>query len=314
MQALPADNETRLPRAVMRQVAAINARSLSPIESETDLAPVASTAQPSTSGAPTADPQPAAPQSSNPPADPRHSDPAYWKHRFEVVNGILAKERESRATEVEGLHQRIVGLQGDMQTLRATAPQPKVDLGKYFTPEQIEEFGEDQALAIAQSADKVAREQVQAAIDREVKPLKEKQERDQKRQVDDAQDKFYTTLDELVVDWRVVDKTQPWLAWLAEPDEGTGLERQQILDAHITKANAPAIAAMFEAYRAATAVPIPQITPHGGGAGPNGDPPPVNPTGLLPLTQAEIKTFYKRAALNKVTDQERAEFEARLKR
>lgn len=130
MQATPALNETRLPRQVLQRSAAIAERQRAQAESEAaSAAPPAPPAEPSAPAATTADPTP--PQ---PPADPRESDPAYWKQRFKVTEGVLRTEREARTKEALEFNQRITELQDQIRTLQASAPAPDLDMGQFLTP------------------------------------------------------------------------------------------------------------------------------------------------------------------------------------
>jgi len=308
MQASQAKNETRLPRAVLKVSEALKAHIDARNEPKTDpVDPNAPPAQPSAEATPPADP--------NPPADPRATDPAYWKQRFEVTAGVLKAEREGRKTDALAFQQRITELGEQLRSAQATV-QPSntaVDLGQFFTPEQINLLGEDEATAIAKAALGTAQKAVKEAIDAEIKPLKEATKAAAEQTALERKTAFQDKLTEVSPNWAAIDQEQGWLAWLAEENE-QGVERQTLLDAHVKKGDATRVGAMFNAYLKSKELPVPPVTPNGSGAGPGGEPPPKpNPEGLTKPTAAETKDFYKRAALRKVTDQERAAFEARLK-
>lgn len=319
MQASPALNETRLPRQILRRSAAIEAR-LSEQRGEpkpvtTEPTPPAS---PSVGDVPPAEP----PQSTTPPAppappeDPRESDPAYWKQRFKVTEGVLRAERAHHQEEVGRMDQRLTELKEQVRTLQAAAPVPTPELGQFFTPEQVEELGKEQAEAIIKTVLTTAKSEVQAAIEAAVKPLQDRQVEDANRDKTRRQTAFTDGLLALVPDYQEVDATDGWQMWLSQKDEGTRLQRQEILNRHVAAADADAVAMMFRAY--ATTLrkappPVPPVTPHGTGAGPSGDPPPAPNMGLTAPSDAEVKAFYKRAGIGKVSDEERVKFEARLK-
>jgi hypothetical protein len=319
MPASTAKNETRLPRQVMRISAAIEQR-LRAQRGEPNADPAAQDtppAPPSDPTATTADPQPQAtpPALPQPPADPRETDPAYWKQRFSVVQGVLRTEREERKAEVLQFQQQISELQGEVRALQAAStPATRPDLGQFFTPEQIEELGEEQAEAIVNATLKTARSEVQSAIETAVKPLREERQREQENAQRSRQTAFLDKLAELVPDFAEIDETDAWKAWLAEDDEHSGLQRQAILDSHAARFDAVKVAKMFEAYVQASKprVPTPPVTPHGRGAAPSVDLPPPAPRLGYP-SKDEIASYYKRAKLGKVSDQERAQFDARLK-
>jgi hypothetical protein len=77
--------------------------------------------------------------------------------------------------------------------------------------------------------------------------------------------------------------------------------------------NALKVAKLFKDYLASKAPPPPPVAAVGRGAAPADELPPGDAIETQPPSPAEIKEFYKRSALGKVTDQQRASFEARLK-
>lgn len=311
-QASQALNETRLPRAVLRRSAAITARlEAQKAESEASAAdPNAPPATPSAEAAPPVAPTPPAPAQ-----DPRENDPAYWKQRFNVTAGVLRAERDERAAEAAGFNHRIAELEDQIRILQATAPSAPaaVDATTILTKEQIETLGEEEANAVVAAALKVARDAAQKAVEAEVKPLRDARANDAAQAQRDRRNAFLDKLYELAPD--LDDKDENWLAWLAQDDETTGLQRQAILTQHVTRGDAVKVAKMHAQWKASTAAPAPPappVAPNGSGATPAGLDPQQAKVLKAP-TQVEVREFYKRAALGKVTDAERKEFEARLK-
>lgn len=320
MQASPAPNETRLPRAVLRRSAAIQARLDAEREPKTDpVDPSAPPAQPSTQATPPVEPKPnnAAPVTAT---DPRDSDPEYWKQRFRVVEGRLKAREQEHRDAVGGLHQQISELTEQVRTLQANAPAQPTDIGEFLTPEQVEMLGEQEAQTIVETVLKAARKEVKTLVDAELKPLRDANTRQRADTQQDLKQRFLDQLTELVPDYEVVDATDGWKLWLADEDESTEVVRQTILDTHIGKANAAGVAKMFKAYKATLhQIPAPPVAPNGTGAGPSGSPPANQPSALTAPTKQEILDFHKRRATKRkgqpgyVTDQEAIEFEKRLK-
>jgi hypothetical protein len=316
MPATQASTETRVPRQVAARVAASVAR-YTPTETDppNPAAPNAPAPGPAAAAATPTDPQ-------APAVDPRHSDPNYWKQRFDVTSGILARERGERNTQIADLNRRITELQDQARNLQAAAPAAEIDLTKYFTPAQIETYGEEQCRVMAQTADKAATTKAQELIDAAVRPLREERTQAAANDAERAKQAFVDKLTELVPDWQTIDKDPRWLeGWLPEEDEN-GVQRQQLLDIHIANRNAAAAAKMFKRFAKSIEVPAPPVAPSGTGANPGGDAEPPTPGAVAsatPPTKAEVKDFYKRSATIRrgqpgyVTDQERATFEARLK-
>lgn len=311
-QASQALNETRLPRAVLKRSAAIQARlDAQKAESEASAAdPNAPPAPPSAEAAPPVAPTPPAPAT-----DPRENDPAYWKQRFNVTAGVLRVERDERAAEAADFNRRIAELEDQIRNLQATTPPAPaaVDATTILTQEQIETLGTEEAQAVVDAALKVARETAQKAIEAEVKPLRDARARDAADAQRARDNAFLEKLYELAPD--LDDKDENWLAWLAQEDEATGLQRQAILTQHVAKRDAVKAAKMHAQWKASTAAPAPPappVSPSGSGAAPAGID-LKQPRLLTPATNAEVREFSKRAALGKVTDAERKEFEARVK-
>lgn len=322
MQPNTAPNETKLPRAVLRRSAAIQARidaRNTPLEPEL---PDTGTAAPAIK--PAADPAPPIePQAAAPAADPRDSDPSYWKQRFQVTSGLLTKERGDRTTERDTLYQRVAKLEDEARTLQATAKptDDAIDLTQFYTPAQIEQYGEEQCRVMAATALRAARATAQQAIDAAVRPVREQQERQQTDTADAARQGFEDALTEQLPNWREVDSDQRWRTWLAEEDENE-VVRQTILNVYIEKANAIGAAKMMRKWIAtltpapkpAQVPPPPPMTPSGSGANPEGgNAPPPTPAAMQGTpTDAEVKDYFKRSALGKVKPDERVAFEAQL--
>lgn len=319
MTASVASTETRLPRAVVRQSAAIAARYAQPAETGTPSAdgtpaPAAPDATPAAPAATTAAP------ATVPPADPRENDPNYWKQRFNVTSGILAKERRERQEERTTLLQKQAELQAQISSSTAAPADETIDLTTFYTPQQIEQYGEEQCRVMAKTAMDAARATANKLIDDAVRPLKEQREREQADAVAAKKQAFIDKLIELVPNYQEIDVDPRWndetTGWLAQDDEN-GVQRQQLLNIHIANGNAPKVAKMFKDFIASITpqAPTPPVTPSGTGAAPGGDGavPAAVVAGLTAPTDAEVKDFYKRAAIGKVKDDERATFEARLK-
>jgi hypothetical protein len=302
-------NETRLPRAVLQRSAAIQAR----IDARTE--PKAASADDAPPVIPSADD--ATPVDPNnppaPPVDPRENDPAYWKQRFKVTQGVLTRERTERTEGEREFNRRLTELQDQIRTLQASTPAApeELDVSAFLTPEQVESLGEEEAKTIVKTAVDAARRTARQLVDAELQPLREQRATAQATTVRDQKAEFTDKLAELVPDFEEIDTNEGWNAWLAQDDEATGMQRQLLLDHHVGKLDAKKTAAMFDTYKKVAQLPQPPVVPNGNGAVPPGVPP--SQVALKPLTQGEIKDFYKRSALGKVKEAERLTFEARRK-
>lgn len=294
----------KLPRAVRRQLERLEQRN-EPQQPDDAPPPEADAAK----GA-SADPAPVPPAHQD-----RESTLDYWKQRFKVTEGILRSERTQWDRERETLLQQIDDLRSQLATAgtgAATNPDD-IDLGQFFTPEQIEQFGEDQCKLMAKTAMAITKTELNKQITAHIQPLRERQQREEEDAETKARREFHDRLAELVPDYQEIDASDEWKLWLAEKDEATDVPRQKILNAKIRSKGAEGAAEMFELFKESQVQPpAPPVSPSSSGGQLDAPVPPPAAAKGYP-TPAEIKDFYKRSAINKVSDKERLEFEARLR-
>ncbi len=333
MQTQQGQSDTVLPRSIQRQMKRMNDR-IEARSSATDPAAPPPAAGPDagvTDGGPSdpnATPQ-LAPSAETAPApaatDIRENDPAYWRARFRVTEGILRKAQQELRDAQTSADQTIQELRNQVAELQAAAPAStgKVDIAAFFTPEQIERFGEDQCEAMATAAIRAARSQADELIKQAVEPIKAQAKQQARNAQAATEQAFWERLAELTPDYEEINANPKWLAWLAEKDDQTKMVRQDILDNHRAKLNGDGVSALFEQFRKLqkpgnTGTEPPVTAPRSGGEN-NGGAPQVNTAGRGYPTPDEIRDFHKRAATIKnprdprfVTPKERTEFEARL--
>lgn len=333
MQTQQSQNDTALPRAVRRQMARLNEK----LEAKASASNSAPAPQPTegdagvTNGdtshaAPAPSPAPAA-SAPAPAADPRDNDPAYWKARFKVTEGMLRKSQEDLRAAQDEADRTIQELRNQMAELQARAPSTstaKVDITAFFTPEQIERFGAEQCEAMASAAIKAARSQADELIKQEVEPIKKKAQADQRNAQADREAGFWNALAEKTPDYPDINAKPEWLAWLAERDDRTKMVRQDILDAHRRNLDAEGVSALFEEFRTLQGSGKHRAEPPVAPARSGGENADAGGAGAASgargyPTPNEIRDFHKRAATIKnprdprfVTPKERQEFEARL--
>lgn len=309
MQASQAMNETRLPRAVLRRSELIQAR-IDAREPKTDAA------VPEAPETPVEAAQPAHPVDTDiltSAEAANNNDPAYWKQRFRATQGILAAERESRKAQVGEFNRRLTEMQEQLAQRQAATPAEPTDLGKYFTPEQVEDMGEDVCRAHVSAIEKNVREQLSMLVEKEIKPLRQEREQQQAAELEDRKAQFLDKLSELVPDYEDINASEDFLAWLAQVNDD-GILRQEVLNTHVSKWNAAATARVFEGFKKTRRAPLPPVSPHGSAAGPSGEPPARGAvSGGRAPDDREVREFFKRAAIGRVSAAERVEFEARMK-
>lgn len=335
--------ETPLPRALRRQMERVSAlQAQQRAGASSNAAPTPPATVPDGGAAndtnvpePAATPAAAAPVPSAPPAqapaapaaDQRENDPAYWRERFRVMQGINATQRTEHGEALATRDRELTDLRARVQELeqqlaaRPAGGSDKLDLSLFFKPEQIERFGEDQCEAMARAAIAAANSQAQQILDAEVKPLKERAKADDDRKVADAEAKFWKELGTLVPDFNEINADQAWLDWLTDLDDD-GEQRQKRLNRHRNARNAQGVANVFKDFlksKQPSAAP-PVAAPRGASGGGGNEAPPANVAGKGYPTREEIRDYTKRSATIRnprdprfVTDKEKVEFEARLK-
>lgn len=336
MATAAASDTTRLPRQVRERMERIRQAESQATEGadpppQIDTPPPPPPADPAAGPTPPAAPAtPAAPSQPefqtelrpfNDPAlatDPRAANPEYWRNRLSVVQGKLREALTTAHARESELQVRIEALEAEVATLKqnsGTAAPAPVDLTTIFTADQIEALGDEQASALATAAITAARQQVEATLSQRTAAETTQRERDAERQHKAKWKEFLVGLEEVVPNWAQIDARTDWREWLAQIDPATGVARQAALTAANRAYDVQATAAIFAAFtRALAPRPAPPVATPPRDAG--GTPPqaPKGPRDLsaVPPSSEEISDYYKRSALNKVSAQERVEFEKRL--
>lgn len=232
----------------------------------------------------------------------------YWESRFRSSEGAFKADQAKKLGTIEGQAERIRELEQQLEA--APAPAATIDVSKlklddYFTAEQISEFGADALRSLFGGVVKVVAAQVGAAVkpvEARVRSLSEGER--QKRYKEFVAAVGHPTTG--VPNWESVNKDPRWLAWLAEKDDATGLERQALLDDAHAKLDAPRVIAIFKRFlslqpgggQQPRRDPAERVIPKGG---PSGGPAGGNPPAAeLPVTRADIKAHFSKKAKDKV--------------
>lgn len=250
----------------------------------------------------------------------------YWRHRASCIDGIMKKDRSRFQAQLEAQNVRIAELQSEIVKLQTAKPvtEEDIDLSQYFTPEAIEELGEDQARHIAKTSITAAKRIATDEIEKAVEPIRQQSKNSEKAVLERKAQEFEDKLTELVPGHLAIDDgngkhAAGWEEFLLSEDPASGITRNELLQRHARQYNAKQVARIFNQFidSQGTRVPVPATPPvlPAGNVGNNGAAPAApafaGPQGLP--NAAEIRDFYKRSALGKVSDEERKHFEARIK-
>ncbi len=249
---------------------------------------------PAEQAAPEAQPQGAAPvdpaQSADPtpPAQAETRDAAYWRHRFDVIQGKYNVEVPALRKEVADLKQQLAAAPNAQQ---GSAVQRAQEAMAELTQAEIDEFGPDLVNLIKRVAGSAAAAQASQAGQGDLQTIKSELSQLREEQQQDAQARFWATLEELVPDFRAINANPAFLAWLSEIDPMSGAARQQLL-ANAQHALDPyRVATIFRSFTGAApkkpTIPDELVQPRQSRAA------PAEPSAAKVWTRGEISQFYR---------------------
>lgn len=295
----------RLPRAVIEAERKAN-EALERIQAARNPQPPADPAA-DPAPQPPADPAPVVNTDATPPAPPApaptQGDDEKWEARYKTIAGKynaevprLHQQLKERDSELKGLKDRIELLEA------ASTKEPLVK------PEEVQEFGEPLVDLIRRAA----REEI-GAKDVEIQQLKSKLESFEVKTTANTEATFYEDLARAVPDWMAINDDPEFHKWLAEHDELTGYQRQQILSQAEANRDATRVARFFSAYKkvqegtvaAATNTLEQQVAPTSSRV----DAPPQ---GKKIWTRAEIADFYAKDRRGGYTEEQSAAIDSEI--
>jgi len=244
---------TRVPEAVQRQAAEVEALDAAMLAQETP-----------------PEPPPPEPPAEPPPAPPPTGDD--WQQKFQTLQGKYNAEVPQLRNQVANLQRQIEDLKAapspTPEPPPAAAPPPEI---KLITDEDTETYGDD----LIDLMRRISRETdagERAKLTGEIADLR-KQMAAQATQVetvagaatDERRAKYFTDLGKAVANYDEVDNSQAWKDWLMQTDEFSGLVRNEILQTAYFNFDVERTAKVFNQFIAgATPEPPPP-------------PPPVDP-------------------------------------
>lgn len=264
----------------------------------------ASSAQPQPQPGAAAQAAPGAPDT--PPAtDPRETDPAYWRARFEVMQGKYNAEVPALTQQVQDLRAQLDELQRQPAASPAPAAPLTEDELKEYTPEYFDMMGR--------------------FVESKVKPVvaqKDEQLGQLSTQVATLQDsllqQYEANLDLLVPKWREINVMPQFIAWLNGTVVSTNpplMAMDALQDAHARR-NAVKVAQIFLDWARSAGADPGKPQPGFIAEPPAGGPPPSAPNQNPPQgriwKRSEISAFYADVARGyyRGRESEKAQLEA----
>lgn len=202
-----------------------------------------------------------------PPAEPatREEDTAYWKKRFETVQGKLDAEMPRLFEQLRNQGETIKQLSTQLQTKeQQEAPSPAAT-ETLVTQTDIDAFGDDLIDAMRRTAreevgkviavERAALEQRFGAVETQVGEVGQ-------QVVKTAVDTFWGDVAKLVPDWPVVDKNPAWISWLDTSPEYAETSYRELAAQAIQKGSPQKIAKLVDTWKKETEqAPPPEIPP-----------------------------------------------------
>lgn len=173
-----------------------------------------------------------------------------WKHKYETINGKYIAEGERLRDEIRQIREDIGRMKpSDPAPPPAEAPaHAKADISKYFSPKDIEEYGEDFLRKQAEIAMRIAEEQVA--------PLKRELESERKRMSDTEFKTFESSVRGAIPDYDRINTSPEFVDWLGKtPDGFSGRTLYDSLNDAGVKRDLNRVKAIFGAFTAQKAPP-----------------------------------------------------------
>lgn len=251
-QPRPNDPNTRIPAAVRRAAAEAEALHAQIFNKEGDTPPAEPAPEPAADAtppaAPTPEPAPApAPTAQVTPAS--NNEPIDWEHRFNSMKGRFERERADRLALSEQLAQTQQLLATREATPAPTTTETPAELRpeSFLKPEEISEYGEEFLGVVGKKAKAELLPELnglRAQMTRIEKQLEGQTVSNKTR----ARHDMHIKLDEALPNWKQVNVAPEFHAWLALPDEFSGVIRHELLKTAYEQNNAPRVLAFFRSF------------------------------------------------------------------
>lgn len=207
------------------------------------------------------------PEPAQAPSQQETRDAAYWRHRFDVVQGKYQAELKPLREENGQLKTQVGQLEAQIKELSEKQVQPKTDtladakqsVIDSLTQEKREEFGDDLITLMAEIAmgavSKTAAPAQPAKDDEvrnEVERLKQEREAEKQEQQEHLTANFMADLNAQVPDWLDLQNADESQQWLKSYDSSTGQRVNDALQQAADRGDVRTAVAMFNHMRKIT--------------------------------------------------------------
>lgn len=172
-----------------------------------------------------------------PPAPPQGDEP--WEARYRSLHGKYNAEIPRLNAALKERDAEMSALREEVEALKKAK-----DKQSLVKPEEIQEFGEPLVDLIRRAA----REEV-GSKDQEIAELKSQLKSIKSTSEQSTEATFYEKLASAIPDWMAINDDPEFHTWLAEHDELTGYQRQELLTQAEKRKDAGRVARFFDAFK-----------------------------------------------------------------
>lgn len=218
-----------------------------------------------------------------------------WENKYKVLAGKYSAEVPTLAAEKRELRHKVQQLEKELENLKQAPSRERL-----VKDEEVAEYGENLVDLIRRAA----REEVQSK-DQEIEFLKSKLEQFEHQTQKNNTVDFYSRLGALVPDWVAVNENKSFHKWLAQRDELTGIERQEMLVQAEAERSPERVAAFFNAFKRQTSSAMVQANDRlASQVSPAAEVSDGPPPGKRVWTRAQISSFYQQVRTGEISDAE----------
>ena len=248
----------------------------------------------------------AAPAPQEPPAAPaaQPASPAEdWQQKYRSLQGMYQAEVPELRAKTKLAESELTALKEQVRALTVAAQAAQQATKTEPDPRDVSAFGEDMIDMVRRYAEQTlaaVRGEVTGqlqTLDARVGALEGAVTGVSKRTEATLETQFYAALTSMVPDWKELNASEPWLAWLSQVDEVYGVPRQAALDQAHQRGDVERVAAVFKMFKAQqparpSAALASQVSPDAGGGASAPQAPQARPL----MAQKAVQTFYNDVA------------------
>ena len=180
----------------------------------------------------------------------KENDPAFWKHKYDVLQGKYDAEVPRLQQSNNGLQGRLGEMENQLARITAKmadAPAKQITPSSYLTDEEREDYGEDM-LTVVKKAAREEFEPMLATLQEENGQLRSLLGGMQQKSILGARDEMLDKLDNELSNWRQLNSQPDFLGWLENVDPYSGNKKLEMLRQAFENNNTSRVLAFFKGF------------------------------------------------------------------